>query len=78
VAHRAPTAARGGRDLGLLLLLDALLGVVILRGRWRQALALEHAQPADPATTPAFGSGWRPGAYDTWIVAVIDGWMVQW
>ena len=22
--------------------------------------------------------GWRPGAYDTWIVAVIDGWMVQW
>ena len=28
------------------LLLDALLGVAILRGRWRQALALEHAQPA--------------------------------
>ena len=27
---------------------------------------------------PASGSGWRPGAYDTWIVAVIDGWMVQW
>jgi hypothetical protein len=28
-----------------LLLLDALLGLAILRGRWRQALALEHAQP---------------------------------
>jgi hypothetical protein len=28
------------------LLLDALVGVAILRGRWRQALALEHAQPA--------------------------------
>jgi protease PrsW len=26
-----------------LLLVDALVGVVILRGRWRQALALEHA-----------------------------------
>jgi hypothetical protein len=25
------------------LLVDALVGVVILRGRWRQALALEHA-----------------------------------
>ena len=61
-----------------LLLVDVLVGVVILRGRWRQALALEHAQPASPATTPASGSGWRPGAYDTWIVAVIDGWMVQW
>jgi RsiW-degrading membrane proteinase PrsW (M82 family) len=34
-----------------LLLLDALLGVVILRGRWRQALALEHVQPA-PGPTP--------------------------
>jgi RsiW-degrading membrane proteinase PrsW (M82 family) len=29
-----------------LLLVDALVGVMILRGRWRQALALEHAQPA--------------------------------
>jgi RsiW-degrading membrane proteinase PrsW (M82 family) len=29
-----------------LLLVDALVGVVILRGRWRQALALEHTQPA--------------------------------
>jgi protease PrsW len=28
-----------------LLLLDALLGLAILRGRWRQALALEHTQP---------------------------------
>jgi RsiW-degrading membrane proteinase PrsW (M82 family) len=28
------------------LVLDALLGVAILRGRWRQAQALEHAQPA--------------------------------
>jgi hypothetical protein len=28
-----------------LLLGDALLGVAILRGRWRQALALERAQP---------------------------------
>jgi hypothetical protein len=34
-----------------LLLLDALLGLAILRGRWRQALALEHAQPA-PGPTP--------------------------
>jgi RsiW-degrading membrane proteinase PrsW (M82 family) len=33
-----------------LLLVDALLGVVILRGRWRQALALEHAQPAPRPT----------------------------
>jgi protease PrsW len=31
-----------------LLLVDALLGVAVLRGRWRQALALEHAQPASP------------------------------
>jgi PrsW family intramembrane metalloprotease len=34
-----------------LLLLDALVGLAILRGRWRQALALEHAQPA-PGLTP--------------------------
>jgi protease PrsW len=32
-----------------LLLLDALLGVAVLRGRWRQALALERAAPG-PAT----------------------------
>ena len=31
-----------------LLLGDALVGVLILRGRWRQALALEHAEPASP------------------------------
>jgi RsiW-degrading membrane proteinase PrsW (M82 family) len=31
-----------------LLLVDVLLGLAILRGRWRQALALEHAQPASP------------------------------
>jgi RsiW-degrading membrane proteinase PrsW (M82 family) len=35
-----------------LLLLDALLGVAILRGRWREALALERAQTARP-TRPA-------------------------
>jgi RsiW-degrading membrane proteinase PrsW (M82 family) len=34
-----------------LLLLDALLGLALLRGRWRQALALERAQPA-PGPTP--------------------------
>jgi RsiW-degrading membrane proteinase PrsW (M82 family) len=34
-----------------LLLLDALVGLAILRGHWRQALALEHAQPA-PGPTP--------------------------
>ena len=34
-----------------LLLLDALLGLVILRGRWRQALALERVQPG-PGPTP--------------------------
>jgi RsiW-degrading membrane proteinase PrsW (M82 family) len=34
-----------------LLLLDALLGVAVLRGRWRQALALERAQPT-PRPTP--------------------------
>ena len=28
------------------LLVDALLGVAVLRGRWRQALALERAKPA--------------------------------
>jgi hypothetical protein len=33
-----------------LLLGDALIGVVILRGRWRQALALEHTQPASRST----------------------------
>jgi hypothetical protein len=27
----------------VVLLVDALVGVMILRGRWRQALALEHA-----------------------------------
>ena len=31
---------------GGLLLLDALFGLAILRGHWRQALALEHVQPA--------------------------------
>jgi RsiW-degrading membrane proteinase PrsW (M82 family) len=31
-----------------LLLVDVLVGVVILRGRWRQALALEHTQPNSP------------------------------
>jgi hypothetical protein len=35
-----------------LLLVDALLGVAVLRGRWRQALALERAQPA-----PGRGAG---------------------
>jgi protease PrsW len=35
-----------------LLLLDALLGVAVLRGRWRQALALERVQPA-----PGLGAG---------------------
>jgi protease PrsW len=34
-----------------LLLLDALLGVAVLRGRWREALALERVQPA-PGPTP--------------------------
>ena len=34
-----------------LLLLDALLGVAVLRGRWREALALERVQP-DPGPTP--------------------------
>jgi RsiW-degrading membrane proteinase PrsW (M82 family) len=33
-----------------LLLLDALLGLAILRGRWRQALALERVQPAHRPT----------------------------
>jgi hypothetical protein len=33
-----------------LLLVDALLGVDVLRGRWRQALALERAQPASRPT----------------------------
>ncbi len=28
-----------------LLLLDALLGVLVLRGRWREAMALEPQQP---------------------------------
>ena len=31
---------------GGLLLVDALLGVAVLRGRWRQALAWSTAQPA--------------------------------
>ena len=31
-----------------LLLADALVGVALLRGRWRQALAQEHTQPASP------------------------------
>jgi RsiW-degrading membrane proteinase PrsW (M82 family) len=35
----------------VVLAVDALVGVAILRGRWRQALALEHAQPA-PGPTP--------------------------
>jgi protease PrsW len=35
-----------------LLLVDALLGVAVLRGRWRQALALERARPA-----PGRGAG---------------------
>ena len=30
----------------VLLLVDVLLGLAILRGRWRQALALAHTQPA--------------------------------
>jgi RsiW-degrading membrane proteinase PrsW (M82 family) len=34
-----------------LLLVDALLGMVVLRGRWREALALERAQPT-PRPTP--------------------------
>ena len=34
-----------------LLLLDALLGVAVLRGRWREAQALERVQP-DPGPTP--------------------------
>jgi protease PrsW len=34
-----------------LLVLDALLGVAVLRGRWREALALERVQP-DPEPTP--------------------------
>jgi len=39
-----------------LLLLDALLGLAILRGRWRQALALEQpSQPPDHPSTPEGG-----------------------
>ena len=34
-----------------LLLLDALLGVAVLRGRWREAQALERVQPG-PGPTP--------------------------
>jgi RsiW-degrading membrane proteinase PrsW (M82 family) len=34
-----------------LLVLDALLGVAVLRGRWRQALALERAQPTSRPTS---------------------------
>jgi protease PrsW len=34
-----------------LLLLDAVLGVAVLRGRWREALALERVQP-DPGPAP--------------------------
>jgi hypothetical protein len=41
------------------LLLDALLGVAVLRGRWQQALALERAQPTprppDHPSTPEGG-----------------------
>jgi transposase len=40
-----------GDDGQVVLLLDALVGLAILRGRWRQALALGHAQPA-PGPTP--------------------------
>lgn len=28
-----------------LLGLDALLGILVLRGRWREAMTLEHAHP---------------------------------
>jgi hypothetical protein len=28
-----------------LLSLDALLGILVLRGRWREAVTLEHAHP---------------------------------
>jgi protease PrsW len=34
-----------------LLVLDALLGVAVLRGRWREALALERVQPG-PGPSP--------------------------
>jgi hypothetical protein len=37
---------------GGLLLLDALLGVAVLRGRWRQVLALKHGPAGPPATPP--------------------------
>jgi hypothetical protein len=43
--------ASRGIAVWLTLLLDALLGVAVLRGRWRQALALERVQPA-PGPTP--------------------------
>jgi len=50
--------ASSGNPVGFtswgLLLLDALLGVAVLRGRWREALAVERAQPA-PSTRPALG-----------------------
>jgi hypothetical protein len=36
-----------------LLLLDALLGVAVLRGRWRQALVPERVQPAPQRTLDA-------------------------
>jgi protease PrsW len=35
-----------------LLLLDSLVGVAVLRGRWQEALALERVQP-----TPGLGAG---------------------
>jgi hypothetical protein len=35
------------------LLLDALLGVAVLRGRWRQALALEHGPAGHPPLVKA-------------------------
>jgi RsiW-degrading membrane proteinase PrsW (M82 family) len=43
-----------------LLLVDVLLGLAILRGRWRQALALEHTQPTPPTTPPLLKAATPP------------------
>ena len=55
------------------LLLDALLGVAILRGRWRQALALEHAQPAPPATPPLLKAVLTSGPAPGHVALYLDG-----
>ena len=60
-SRRVPQPTQAQVHLFTMVTWGLLLGVAVLHGRWRQVLALEHAQSSQPASgAPASGgAGWR-------------------